>query len=330
MWERVKAIAEFEGDFNEFKVDRKQWILKELRDPVRLFGKNQGHPVRKKLCRIISHVSLIDQMVMRFFFGAYADAEGNHYPMLPTKKGIGFNEYHANLIGNCIYEISNLLDRDPVASDVRGWEKNYSSDCSEIFAEHMLATCEDRNPVLEKAAAWWKVSLTTTPYVTDSGDLIDYDDDKCQRSGCLMTTSSNGVARVACAAAIGNLSAVMGDDCLEWLKRKEDTEEDIARKYAEIGVPVRGLEKQSRTDFTFCSHRFVRQDDGTWKCWLATPERMLFDASFSKVCDISTKGNYLDEIVQMPESEYKDLITTFIECRHELLGAVAQHDQKDE
>jgi hypothetical protein len=57
---------------------------------------------------------------------------------------------------------------------------------------------------------------------------------------------------------------------------------------------------------------------------------MLFDASFSKVCDISTKGNYLDEIVQMPESEYKDLITTFIECRHELLGAVAQHDQKDE
>jgi hypothetical protein len=57
---------------------------------------------------------------------------------------------------------------------------------------------------------------------------------------------------------------------------------------------------------------------------------MLFDASFSKVCDISTKGNYLDEIMQMPESDYKDLITTFIECRHELLGAVAQHDQKDE
>lgn len=330
MWQRVKNIAEYEGDFSEFKADRKLWILRDMRDPVRLFGKNQGQPIRKMMCRIISHVSLIDQMVMRFFFGAYAAAEGEFYPYLPTKKGIGFSSEHATKIGNCVYATSQELDRDPIASDVSGWEKNFSQDCSEIFARHMLATCEDRCSLLEKAASWWKESLTSTPYVTDGGQLIDYADTRVQRSGCLMTTSSNGVARVACAVACDHIANAMGDDCIEWCGQEDITAEEVIKKYDNIGVPVRGLEKQSRTDFTFCSHRYKRQDDGTWRCWLATPERMLYDASFSKVCDTSTLMNYLAEVEQMPPSEYKDRIVTFIECRHELLGAVARHDKADE
>jgi hypothetical protein len=119
----------------------------------------------------------------------------------------------------------------------------------------------------------------------------------------------------------------MGDDCLEWNRVRLD---ELKSRYLELGLPVRDVATQEPDDFVFCSHRFQRQDDGSWRCWLDSWERMLYEASFSRHCDPSTLCNYLDEIRDMPHGPVKERILEFLTNREVLLGAVAGHDKQEE
>jgi len=324
---RVARIYFGDGKFESYQEDRKRWIEEGLRDPYRLFAKKQAQKLSKVLPRLIANVSIIDQLVERIFFMSYADAEGEFYPDLPNKKGIGFNREHAALIGERVYTVSKALNLEPIASDVSGWEKNFSQPLADAHADHMIETCQNRNEcalTLAKACNWWSKSLLTTPYVTDEGLLISFNNRRVQRSGDFLTTSSNGLGRGVCAEHVGSVSFQMGDDALEW---KDSSADDLISRYSEIGLPVRDVESQSRDDFTFCSHRFKRQGDGSWHCWLESWERMLYESSFSRLADASTVSNYLAEIEDMPSGDDKDRILTFLECRVVLLGAVAEHDK---
>jgi len=285
--------------------------------------------VSKVLPRLIANVSIIDQLVERIFFMPYAEAEGEFYPDLPTKKGIGFNREHAAMIGDRVVAISDALNLEPVASDVSGWEKNFSQDLANAHSGHMTETCTNENQcklTLAKACSWWSQSLLTTPYVLDEGLLINFDDTRVQRSGDYLTTSSNGVGRGTCAEYVGSVSIEMGDDCLEWTRYDVET---LKKRYLEIGLPVRDVESQSRDDFVFCSHRFKRQADGSWHCWLDSWQRMLYESSFSRLNDASTVYNYLAEVEDMPLSGDKSKILSFLNAREVLLGAVAGHDKQE-
>ncbi len=297
---------------------------------MRVFPKGQAMPKRKPLVRVISSVSVVDQMVERFFFQEYLDEEGALYPNLPTKKGIGFSVEHAQLIGERVYAISSALKTYPVASDVSGWEKNFSLELAEAHGDHLEDTV--RNPErcarsLRRAVDWWQYSLVSTPYVLDTGELLDFDDTNCQRSGDLFTTSSNGNGRVICAHGVGSKAISMGDDCLEWTKLSH---EELKSAYADMRLPVRDVEIQDPGSFLFCSHRFQRRDDGSWLCWLETWERMLFEASYSRLNDLSTNLNYRAEVEMMPECEDKERIIQFLERREELLSAVAGHEKQEQ
>jgi hypothetical protein len=308
-----------------------------LRDPVRLFAKKQAQKVKKKLPRLIASVSVVDQIVTRYFFMNYAEAESDFYPLLPTKKGIGFNREHAQKIGESVEKVSDIFDENPIASDVSGWEKNFSQELADLHADHMIDTCENADScgsLLVNACEWWSKSLLTTPYVLDSGEIINFDDLRVQRSGDYLTTSSNGVGRGICAEYVGSYGMEMGDDCLEWpvfdSEGQRISTEELIRRYAEIGLPVRDVEFQSKDDFVFCSHRFKRQDDGSWHCWLDSWQRMLYEASFSKFCDESTIANYLSEVEDMPPSSEKSKILFFLGTREMLLRPVAEHDKNKE
>lgn len=301
---------------------------------MRLFAKKQAQKRSKELPRLIASVSVVDQIVTRFFFMNYADAESAFYPNLPTKKGIGFNREHAQKIGKFVDSVSEIFDENPIASDVSGWEKNFSQDLADLHAKHMFETCEnsdDCGTFLANACEWWSKSLLTTPYVLDTGHIINFDDLRVQRSGDYLTTSSNGVGRGICAEYVGSYGMEMGDDCLEWpvfdAEGQRITTEELIRRYAEIGLPVRDVEFQTPGDFVFCSHRFKRQDDGSWHCWLDSWQRMLYESSYSKLYDESTLANYLSEVEDMPPSREKSKILFFLESRKMLLRAVAEHDK---
>lgn len=329
MWKRVKAIY-FTDDFSRFKDDRAGWIREGLRDPVRVFPKRQALPKRKPLPRVISSVSVIDQMVERFFFQNFADAESEFYPHLPTKKGIGFSTDHATMIGERVLKTSELLGLPPIASDVAGWEKNFTSDLAENHGEVMKSTISNKEDTVitaRRACSWWSTSLMTCPYVLDTGEIIDFEDFNVQRSGDFLTTSSNGSGRGTCAEAVGSVSVECGDDCLEWTNLSAEA---LRARYAQIGLPVRDVEVQRGDDFLFCSHRFKRGNDGGWLCWLETWQRMLFESSYSRLNDEGTNANYRKEIDQMPDCEVKAKILSYLSRREVLLGSIAGHEQQQE
>jgi hypothetical protein len=219
------------------------------------------------------------------------------------------------------------LNGPPKASDVSGWEKSFTDEMAEDHGSLMRKTCANDSPTLVKALDWWAMSLTTTPYVTDEGELIDFRDKRVQRSGDLMTTAANGSQRAARALAIGSIPKDMGDDCLEWTKL---TKEELIEAYSKIGLPVRDVEDQELDTFLFCSHRFKRRSDGSWTSWLETWERMIFESAHSKLNDESTNLNYRDEVANMPDCFDRRRILHFLDRRQEMLSAVAGHEQEQE
>lgn len=297
---------------------------------MRAFPKKQALPLRKPLPRVIASVSVIDQMVERFFFQGFTDVEGDCYPNLPCKKGIGFSDEHAAMIGNRVRDLSHALGVPPVASDVRGWEKNFNLEMATCHANLMINCCEDIDRcgvALRRACDWWRFSLVTTPHVLDTGELLVFDDTRVQRSGDFLTTSSNSDGRGVAAEAVGSVPCTMGDDCLEWTNLSVD---ELKARYAAINLPVRDVEVHSPEDFLFCSHRFKRQADGGWKCWLETWQRMLYESSYSCLGDSSTQANYMSEISNMPDSNPdKERILRYLSERQMLLGAVTGHDKEE-
>lgn len=329
VWNRLKGIYYWQGDFAELRKDPTRWISEGLRDPVRLFPKNQALPRRKSMPRCISQISVVDQMIERLFFQGYTDAEGNCFPNLPTQKGIGFTAELAQQVGDKVYGISQVLESDPIASDVSGWEKNFDLELAENHATVMASTAEDYDEckeIFDKAANWWCESMFSTPYIMDDGRLITFDDLKVQRSGDFLTTSSNSSGRSYMAEGVGSEAVTMGDDCLEW---SEDPGK-LPELYSALNLPVRDVERHKPGDFIFCSHRFQRQGDGSWRCWLETWERMIFESSRSKLNDPSTTANYLSEIAMMPDGDTKDRLVGYLAGRSRLLGAVAGHEWQEE
>lgn len=293
---------------------------------MRVFPKGQANPKRKPLPRVIASCSVVDQLVCRLFFQGFAEGESDAYPMLPTKKGLGFNRDHAHLIGEGVRIVSETLGKEPLGSDVSGWEKNFGYDEARSLTHVMGETCTNRAACennLRNASAWWSKSLVTTPFVLDDGTLLCFFDKKGNRSGDYLTTSVNGCGRNVAATAVGNYSVEMGDDALEW---SDLSAEKLIEGYRGINLPVRDVVKHSRDSFLFCSHRFQRRSDGIWVAWLETWERMLFEASYSKRNDESTCLNYEMEIAEMPEGPEKARIISFLSRRQEMLGAVAEHE----
>lgn len=299
-----------------------------LRDPDRLFPKGQANPVRKPLPRVIAGASLVDQLVTRIFFGDFADQEGQAYPFLPTKKGIGFSDEHAAKIGVQFDTFNNAFGKPPVASDVAGWEKNFSEPVAELTRIPMKRTMKSGNKELfERAFDWWKLSLLTNVAITDGGKLLVFLDKKVQRSGNLLTTTSNGIGRKGVAFCVGSVANTAGDDCHEWT---ELTKDELIAAYAKIGVPVRDVECMTKERLTFCSHSFQKDGDGQWKCWLSEWERMLFEASRSKVIDFGSDLNWLKEVENHPNQEMANRFIDFVNGRRALLRAVAEHDEVSE
>lgn len=325
---RLETILFGGHDFESIAKDPMQWLEKGLRDPDRLFPKNQANPLRKPLPRVIAGSSLVDQLVTRILFSGFTDAEGEAYPFLPTKKGIGFSDEHAELLGEQFEGLNKALGRPPAVSDVAGWEKNFSEPVAECTRIPMKETMKSGSKELfDVGFNWWKFSLLSNLAVTDSGKLVRFKDLKVQRSGNFLTTTSNGIGRKCVALSVGSVANTAGDDCHEW---NDLSVEELIQAYARIGVPVRDVVQMDSKTLVFCSHSFQRDGDGRWKCWLSEWERMLYEASRSKLLDVGTDLNWIKEVENHPDPEMRRKFHAFVSGRRLLLGAVAEHDEVSE
>lgn len=327
---RIDAILYGGDDFSECMDNPVKWVLKGLRDPDRIFPKNQANPKRKPLPRVICGASVVDQLVTRCFFQNFTDSEGEAYPnILVSCKGIGFSDEHAQMIGRQVEAINKLYGLTAKVSDVSGWEKVFNTDIANCSGQTLRDTCENLNEVrasFERAYEWWLKSLCTCPCVTDEGLFIIFDDDSVQRSGNFLTTSSNSMGRATLAFMVGSVPRTAGDDCFEWTDKTLD---ELMKAYEELGLPVRDVSECNEGEIHFCSHTFYRNASGEWKAFLFSWERMMWEACHDRKLLVESDINWMNELKHHPDPDFVKSVESFLKDRRLLLGAAAeQHVRK--
>lgn len=247
---------------------------------------------------------------------------------MDTMKGMGFTDEHATCVGDkidgnreaFIKASGNPMEgKGPVGSDVSGWDKCFVGRGTRATYWSMRYTCVNYKKFktqFENGFAWWSKSLCTNLYVTDTGRILAFMDDKVQRSGGFLTTTSNGNFRCACAYAIGSLPAANGDDCLEITLLSTA---ELIEAYRLIGVPIRDAYQFGLDYFEFCSHGFVRQPGGGWKSHLAAYERMFFETTISRD-QISSEINWAKEMENHPDRELVLRFEAYLEERASALA----------
>lgn len=222
-------------------------VKADLVDPVRLFVKNELHSAAKVAqgrFRLIGSVSIIDQLVERFYAQDQNDAEIEVWNDIPSSAGMGHDDENLALM---IDKLSNL--RDPVSSDISGFDWSVTQWLLDLDAERRALLGGVRVGKLARARAF---TLGRSVFVLSDGRAFTLRTPGVMKSGSYLTASTNSFIRWALALLVGSSRAVtMGDDCVE------DTESDLldlVAEYASWGFRVTDARRCSLdTGIEMCS-----------------------------------------------------------------------------
>lgn len=200
-------------------------------DPVRLFVKQEPHPKRKiesRRFRLISSVSLIDQLVERILFGYQNKLEIQSWRSCPSKPGMGLSESsQARAIWeDVVYKHSTC----PAAeADISGFD--WSVQEWELMADvEMRISLGGFHEKAANAARNRFKCLALSVFQLSNGRLIAQTMPGLMKSGSYCTSSSNSRIRCLMAKLIKSPWCIaMGDDSIEgWV-------DDAKKKYYELG-----------------------------------------------------------------------------------------------
>lgn len=216
-------------------------------DPIRLFVKPEPHKQTKILqhrYRLISSVSVIDQIIDHLLFGPMNQAMVDNYMHIPSK--VGWSPYVG---GWKIVPAGRMVATDKTAWDwtVREWL---------VTAEFAVrrGLCRTVGPTRdqwEMLAAWRYKELYKKPlFVTSGGDLLRQKAPGVVKSGCVNTITTNSIMQVivhnlACLGIGEEPRAIwaMGDDTLQY------PQENMERYLKELGRYCILKEYQRKTEF---------------------------------------------------------------------------------
>lgn len=249
------------------KLTPEEIIQQGLADPIRAFIKNEPHPPRKQLTkrwRIISSVSLIDQIIDRLLHTTQNKVEIALWAFLPSAPGIGLStDADGEHLVKRVDRISG--SKDVALSDIAGYD--WSIQEWEILLDaRVRCKLQEANETIEKLIMNRAHCLCRSVWAVPSGNLYSQQFRGVVKSGTFNTSSTNSRIRVMLAWLIGAMWAIaMGDDCLE---EPVDGAEDEYKRY---GHPLKMYEVSR--DFEFCSHDF---DRATGNYAPADPTKSLF------------------------------------------------------
>lgn len=241
-----------------------------LTDPIRIFIKQEPHKISKikeGRLRLISSVSLIDQVIDRFIYTAQNEAEINCWKDIPTKCGTGLSldSQQQELYSN-IKKISRKL----FSSDVKGWDWNYKEWQHKVEAiRRMMAWgysfdysyCAAFNlvnynalPSIVKLLIFRTKFLSYNLLMLSDGTIVTHGKPGWQKSGSYITLSANSSQRTILPIIIADSSpAVMGDDCVE--DACDRSLEEITNGYTKFGFNITdGKFIEGDEPIEFCSH----------------------------------------------------------------------------
>lgn len=281
-----------------------------LCDPIRVFVKDEVHK-RSKLeagmARIISSVSVVDQIVERVLWGPQNRLNIDSYQNTPSKAGFGMS-----LDSQCAELYSSVLEMQAAGatseSDMSHW------DWTVQWWDTLLATkvrisqskCDGESPfALISLARCFTASWSV--FSLSDGSMFSQVVPGGMKSGRYATTADNSYMRAGNYAlismrdnrAVGRV-VVMGDDALE------NTVPDAIARYSELGKVVK-LYKTFTHTFNFCSHDFqvggVAYPD-TW-------EKLVFRYLGHQQVTHELRAELLDNLRHHPQ---RDLIITLIDA----------------
>jgi hypothetical protein len=247
-----------------------------LCDPVRIFVKQEPHPLRKineGRFRIISSVSLVDQVVERVLFGYQNRLEISQWKQCPSKPGMGLSQEHqAKAVWD--YAAYRATGCPAAEADISGFD--WSVQHWELEADVEMRICLGSfGPKVAKAARNRFACLANSVFQLSDGTLIAQGLPGLMKSGSYCTSSSNSRIRCLMAKLIGSpWCMAMGDDSVEGFVA------EAQQKYSALGHQckdyiacetklVEGRAQLSKMNF--CSHEI-----SSTGCFLTTWEKTFF------------------------------------------------------
>nr|QXV86579.1 polyprotein 2ab [Solemoviridae sp.] len=267
--ERLIALSEADLEADPSPRDL---IRLGLCDPIRLFVKNEPHPIKKieeGRFRLISSVSLVDQLVERLLFGPQNEAEIAQWQSVPSKPGMGLSQkWQQSALWR---DLENKHRVAPAAeADISGFD--WSVQKWELEADVCIRIERGKFPERMKKAALNRFKcFANAVFQLSNGELIEQGLPGLMKSGSYCTSSTNSRIRCLMAEIIkAPWCIAMGDDSVEGFV------ENAREKYDSLGhtckdyVPCATSGNELK-EINFCSHSI-----GETHCYLQTWAKTLF------------------------------------------------------
>jgi hypothetical protein len=251
-----------------FEMDGPALVRAGIRDPVRLFVKDEPHKLAKieagKL-RLISNESLADQLFTRVLSYLQNKAEIRNWASCPSKPGVSLDDYGLEILST-FFEAALRECGELETSDVKAWDWS-------VQAWELMADADRR---AEMADSWGtkhhfflKVNahcVANSVYILPDGRLMQGSTPGIQNSGSFNTSSTNSFMRVLIDIVAKVMlkvpretilkhirwTAVMGDDSV--LPRIQG----VTRLLEEMGHSVKEVKTYTAlTGISFCSHQWI-------------------------------------------------------------------------
>jgi hypothetical protein len=252
------------------KMSARELIQAGLCDPVRIFVKMEPHnqeKLRQRRVRLISSVSLIDQIVERLLGDRQNMAEIRQWYNIPVKPGMGLDDAGLEILWD---EMKPLLS-GAAQSDVSGWD--WSVDEPMQFSDRdlrCLCASQAEGTWFHNAVSNLTSCVVLSVYMFSDGLLAEQLVAGLQNSGRYWTSSGNSHLRVLQAYKVGAPWAkAMGDDCVEGYVK------EAVKRYEMMGFRIKLYERCDSGSFEFCSHKFTGPRWAEPVGWAKTLYRLL-------------------------------------------------------
>jgi hypothetical protein len=266
-------------------------------DPVKIFVKNEPHSREKvinKRFRLISSVSLIDEMCDRIAFMTQNHAERDMWESIPSACGMGFTpESVASII-----DYAGDIERSGklMATDVSGWDFSVTWEEYAREIEHRVLLAGAKGTTFEIYVYNLIRCRALSVFVLSDGESFAQVEPGIMKSGWYCTSSSNSRIRVDAHFLIGGSAAkANGDDCLA------DYVEDAEIKMLALGHISKDV-PTSIDKFEFCSHIYT---DGI--CYTTNAPKItysLLGKGGTSVHKRQLYADYLDDLNNLPNKQY--------------------------
>lgn len=251
-----------------------------FRDAVYTFIKDEPHK-REKLdagrLRIISGVSLVDNLVERLLFTRQNKLEIKLNAHLTYKPGMGLHDAGLQALNNWFVKCQKRFKL--CSTDVSAWDWSLPEWLVLMERDYRKAVTTNNGAYAHLVNAYY-YGICRKVFQLPSGELFAQMIPGIQASGCYNTSSGNSHMRHMLASLVQlklnfdtdetGEGCQMGDDALErFLEGMEDV-------YRGFGFTVKGISVMPEGNFSFCSTSWNNDWRGKPESWQKTLFRFLF------------------------------------------------------